>query len=102
MAPGEQKIGEFLAHWVKEILKHRNINYRQLAETLNADGFNETEASIANKLTRGTFSAVFFFAAIQASGKDVLQISPSNRGFRVKAGTQYSLRRFDGSRIPRK
>lgn len=36
----------------------------ELAERLKKHGFNENGASIANKLSRGTFSATFFLAAL--------------------------------------
>lgn len=37
-------------------------------------GFNETKASIASKLGRGTFAATFFLAALAAIGIQGVQI----------------------------
>jgi Domain of unknown function (DUF6471) len=35
----------------------------------------ETKPSIANKLGRGTFSAIFFLAALKALGKDTIHLT---------------------------
>jgi Domain of unknown function (DUF6471) len=40
--------------------------YLDLAKLLKKHGFTEAEASITNKLKRGTFSAAFFLACIAA------------------------------------
>jgi hypothetical protein len=37
-----------------------------LAERLKKCGLKETEASIANKISRGTFSATFLLASLKA------------------------------------
>jgi len=42
------------------------VTYIDLAKRLKKHGFAETEASITNKLKRGTFSATFFLACIAA------------------------------------
>jgi hypothetical protein len=42
-----------------------------LARRLREDhGLAETEASIANKLSRGTFAATFFIAVMKAIGRE--------------------------------
>lgn len=43
-----------------------DIGYRELAERLEKHGMKETEASIANKISRGTFSATFLLASLKA------------------------------------
>ena len=40
----------------------------------------ETEASIANKLSRGTFSATFMFAALIAIGCEVVKLEDISFG----------------------
>jgi hypothetical protein len=40
----------------------------ELARRLNEMGGRETKASIANKLSRGQFSALFLIAALRALG----------------------------------
>ena len=42
------------------------MTYDELADRLKKHGQDETKASIANKLSRGTFSAVFFLATLAA------------------------------------
>lgn len=53
---------------LKGELKRRNIGYRELAERLAAVGVKETEANIANKISRGGFSAVFLLQCMEAVG----------------------------------
>ena len=51
-------------------LKHKTqeaeITYEELAKRLKRHGLKETQASIANKLKRGTFPATFFLAVLAA------------------------------------
>ncbi len=51
---------------LKSELKRADVSYQELAERLKKHGIAETEASIANKLSRGTFAATFFIAALVA------------------------------------
>ena len=53
---------------LKAELKRRGVGYRDLAEKLTAMGVAETEANIANKISRGGFSAVFLIQCLQAVG----------------------------------
>jgi hypothetical protein len=57
---------------VKRLLKaelaRRNLSYRQLAERLKAIGVNETERNLSNKISRGGFTAAFFFQVMEAIG----------------------------------
>ena len=55
---------------LKVELKRAEVTYEELAERLKAHGFEETKASIANKLARATLSAHFFLASLAAIGKD--------------------------------
>ena len=52
--------------YLKAEMKKADVGYRELAERLKKHGITETEASIANKLSRGTFAATFFLAALVA------------------------------------
>jgi hypothetical protein len=52
--------------YLKAEIKRADIGYEDLAKRLKAHGFQETEASIANKLARGTFAATFFLACLAA------------------------------------
>jgi hypothetical protein len=53
---------------LKAELKRRNMGYRELAEKLTAMGIPESERNIANKISRGGFTAVFFLQCLEAIG----------------------------------
>jgi len=59
---------------LKGELKRRGIGYRDLAARLAAMGVPETEQNIANKISRGGFSAVFLIQCMEAVGCRNLQI----------------------------
>ena len=50
------------------------MTYEALAERLKEQGFEETKASIANKLTRATMSAHFFLASLAAIGHESVRL----------------------------
>lgn len=52
--------------YLKAEIKKADITYTELAKRLKRHGFKETEASIANKLARGTFAATFLLACLAA------------------------------------
>jgi hypothetical protein len=52
--------------FLKAELKRADVSYRELAELLEKHGLQETEASIASKLSRGTFAATFLLASLAA------------------------------------
>jgi hypothetical protein len=54
--------------FLKAELKRADVSYQELADRLKKHGLEETEASIANKLSRGTFAATFFLASLVAIG----------------------------------
>jgi hypothetical protein len=60
--------------FLKAELKRADISYRELAERLEKHGLEETEASIASKLSRGTFAATFFLASLVAIGCEAVQL----------------------------
>jgi hypothetical protein len=60
--------------YLKAELKRADIGYRELAERLKKHGLEETEASVANKLSRGTFPATFMLAALVAIGAEVVKL----------------------------
>ncbi len=61
-ADWEERARRFL----KAELKRADVTYEELAKRLKKHGLKETEASITNKLARGTFPATFFLACIAA------------------------------------
>lgn len=50
------------------------VTSRQLAARLTRLGLEETEASVKNKVYRGTFSLAFMLACLQALGRDKLEV----------------------------
>jgi hypothetical protein len=60
--------------FLKAELARADIGYRELAERLAKHGLRETEASIANKISRGTFSATFLLASLKAIERDQLSL----------------------------
>ena len=54
------------SRFLKAELKRADVTYEELASRLNAKGWKETKASVANKLARGTFTATFFLATLAA------------------------------------
>jgi hypothetical protein len=62
----EAEWAERASIFLKRKLKEGEITYVELAKRLKKHGFKETQASITNKLKRGTFSATFMLACIAA------------------------------------
>ena len=58
-------------------LTKRNLTYKQLSEKLAELGVVESEPNIRNKLSRGTFSAVFFVQCLTAMGAKIVDIGLS-------------------------
>jgi hypothetical protein len=62
-----QRSTERAAAFLKHKLQECEVTYVELAKRLKKHGFKaETEASITNKLKRGTFPATFFLACVAA------------------------------------
>jgi hypothetical protein len=64
-----------LPNWEKRVqtlmkveLAKRSLTYKQLSEKLSELGIVESEPNIRNKLSRGTFSAVFLIQCLIAIG----------------------------------
>jgi hypothetical protein len=66
LAKSEEEWRERAANFLKTKLKESEVTYVELAKRLKKHGFTETEASITNKLRRGTFSATCFLARLAA------------------------------------
>jgi hypothetical protein len=59
---------------LKAELKKRGLGYRELAEKLTEMGVPETERNIANKISRGGFTAVFLVQCLSAIGCHTLRL----------------------------
>jgi hypothetical protein len=60
---------------LKSELKRKNISYRELAERLAAMGVHDSERNIANKISRGGFTAVFLVQCLEAVGVSEFRLS---------------------------
>ena len=70
----EREWADRARQFVKAELKRANVSYHELAQRLKEHGLEETEASIANKLSRGTFAATFFLATMKAIGREQVNL----------------------------
>lgn len=62
---------------LKAELARRDMTYSQLIQRLRAAGIAaETERSIVNKVSRGTFSFAFFIMCMRALGAEQIDIGP--------------------------
>lgn len=59
---------------LKSELKRRNISYKELTEKLEKIGVKDSERNIANKLARGSFTAVFFVQCLVAIGCQTVRL----------------------------
>ena len=64
IAPYEQQAKNIL----KAELKRRGVTYAQLADKLRERGAQENERNLANKISRGSFTAAFFMMCMDAIG----------------------------------
>jgi hypothetical protein len=60
---------------LKAELARRGITYATLAKRLQAIDVHETERSIANKMSRGSYSFVFFLQCLSALGLEETTIT---------------------------
>lgn len=59
---------------LKAELKRRGVSYRELAEKLTVLGVPESERNIANKISRGGFTAAFFVQCLTAIGATTVRL----------------------------
>ena len=57
---------------LKAELKRKGVTYAQLIEKLAEIGIREKEVNVANKLSRGKFSAAFMLGCLEAIGSQRL------------------------------
>lgn len=73
--PTDEKYVEMSRAILKAELKRRNLGYRDLAERLTAMGTPESDRNIANKISRGGFTAGFFLQCLVAMGCQTVRLS---------------------------
>ena len=59
---------------LKAELKRKGVSYAQLVERLSPLGVEETERNIANKISRGGFTAVFLLQCLEAAGVETVSL----------------------------
>lgn len=60
---------------LKAEMAKRGLTYREFVKVLIQNGINEDERNLRNKISRGTFTAAFFFQCMLAMGVQSLDIS---------------------------
>lgn len=60
---------------LKAEIVRRGVTYDRLAKRLQDIGVVETQRSVANKMSRGTFTFVFFLQCMRALGADTVAIA---------------------------
>ncbi len=65
---------EMAKNLLKAELKRKGVTYAQLAEKLGDIGISETERNLANKISRGGFTAAFLFQCLEAIGCHSLRL----------------------------
>lgn len=61
---------------IKVELKRQSLTYEDLSKRLADLGVDESETSIRNKVSRGTFSFVFALQAMKAIGVELIPFKP--------------------------
>jgi len=59
---------------LKAELKRRDVTYQQLSEKLAVVGITESPENIANKISRGKFSAVFLLQCLEVIGCKTIRL----------------------------
>jgi microsomal dipeptidase-like Zn-dependent dipeptidase len=58
---------------IKAELKRRDVSYQDLVSKLKEMGIAETPENIANKISRGKFTAVFLLQCLRAIGCNIIR-----------------------------
>jgi hypothetical protein len=74
LAATEKELADKIARFLKAELKRAGVTYSELAKRLETHGLKETEASITNKLSRGTIGATFLLATVAALGLEGVRL----------------------------
>ncbi|MBI5921927.1 MAG: hypothetical protein HY847_09755 [Betaproteobacteria bacterium] len=69
---------------VRAELVRRGVTYERLAKKLQDIGIAETKPSIANKMSRGTFSFIFFLQVMRALDVQLVTLDLGEQAERKK------------------
>jgi len=72
--PAQSEWEALASNLLKSELKRKGVTYAQLVEKLDAIGITEKEINIANKLSRGKFSAAFLLQCLKVIGTATLHV----------------------------
>jgi hypothetical protein len=75
LAETEKELAGKVVRFLNAEMKRAGVPQSELAKRLEDHGLQETEASIANKFTRGTIAATLLLAAIAALGLEGIQLN---------------------------
>lgn len=64
-------------------LGRRGVTYKKLAKLMQAAQIHETERSLANKISRGSFSFVFFLQVMRVLGVTSISLAPTEKVAKV-------------------
>jgi len=70
----ELEWSEKAKRYVKAELKRQGVTYEDLAVKLTEIGMVESKASVASKLSRGSFPATFFLASLKVIGTTNIRV----------------------------
>lgn len=72
--PDQTEWERMAAGLLKAELKRKGVTYAQLVGKLGEIGISEKEANVANKLSRGKFTAAFMLQCLSAIGSNQLHL----------------------------
>lgn len=72
--PAQNEWEAMASNLLKSELKRKGVTYGQLVERLAEIGISEKEINVANKMSRGKFSAAFMLACLKAVGSSQLHL----------------------------
>mgnify|MGYP005749982549 CR=1 FL=1 len=82
--PNARRWDSVASRTLKALLAQHGLSYADLVARLNADGASESYASVANKLSRGTFSFAFYLQCVAAIESAEQQAMAVERRARTK------------------
>lgn len=74
LAETEKELALKTVRFLKAEMKRAGVTYAELAKRLEGHGLRETEASLANKMSRGTIAATLLLATLAALELDGIRL----------------------------
>ncbi len=70
----EEEAKAIAGNYLKGLIKKKGLGYKILAERLRRRGWRDNERSLANRFSRGGFSAGFFIVMLDILGEEDIQL----------------------------